>query len=147
MGLCIDFKDIPTLPTAAPVILMSREEEMAAQKSIDSLLQKGAIILWDKTTLGYCNNIFLRPKKDGGWRMILNLKRLNDFIEKIHFKMETLNSVLQAVTPSCFMMKLDFQDTFHGVAVHPDFMLFLTFEWKGQTYTYTCMLFGLTSVP
>ncbi len=131
----------------APVIPMSHEEQQAAQKSIDTLIQKGALIPWNSMTPGVCNNIFLRPKKDGGWRMILNLKHFNDYIEKIHFKMEILNSVLQAVTPGCYIAKLDFQDAFHGVVVHPDFWPFLTFDWKGKMYTYTCMPFRLTSAP
>lgn len=39
----------------------------------------------------YISNIFFRPKKDGNVRIILNLKSFNkNFLEKIHFKMETL---------------------------------------------------------
>ena len=32
-------------------------------------------------------NIFLREKKDGSHRVILNLKFLNETIDKVHFKM------------------------------------------------------------
>ena len=36
------------------------------------------------------SSIFLRKKKNGSYRMILNLKGLNEFIEYKHFKMESL---------------------------------------------------------
>ena len=46
------------------------------------------------------------PKSDGSFRMILNLKKLNDHMPYIHFKMETVKSVLNVVTPNCYMAKL-----------------------------------------
>ena len=38
----------------------------------------------------YISTIFIRPKKDGGFRLILNLKNLNEHVEYQHFKMDTL---------------------------------------------------------
>ena len=46
------------------------------------------------------------PKSDGSFRMILNLKKLNDHMPYIHFKMETVKSVLNVVTSNCYMAKL-----------------------------------------
>jgi hypothetical protein len=41
--------------------------------------------------------LLIVPKKDGGLRPILNLKPLNVYMEKSHFKMETLRSIIQAL--------------------------------------------------
>ena len=38
----------------------------------------------------YISTIFVREKKSGKYRMILNLKGLNKHIEKHRFKMDTL---------------------------------------------------------
>ena len=47
--------------------------------------------------------IFLKKKTDGSFRLILNLKSINKNIEKQHFKMETITSVLKLVTSDvCF---------------------------------------------
>ena len=43
--------------------------------------------------------VFIVPKKDGEYRMILNLKELNQYIEYHHFKMDTFESVLKLVKP------------------------------------------------
>ena len=38
----------------------------------------------------FISNAFLCPKKDGGFRMILNLKKFNEYVQYQHFKMEAL---------------------------------------------------------
>ena len=48
----------------------------------------------DHTPYEVISNIFIRPKKDGGHRLILNLKGLNQFVTYHHFKMKTLQSIV-----------------------------------------------------
>lgn len=67
------------------------------QEEIDSLLQKQAIIPVLETPKEFISTIFLVPKKSGGMRPIINLKPLNNFVETIHFKMETLQTALKEV--------------------------------------------------
>ena len=43
----------------------------------------------------FISPVFIVPKKDGEFRMILNLKELNQYIEYHHFKMDTFESVLK----------------------------------------------------
>ena len=46
---------------------------------------------------------FVRPKSDGGIRVILNLKPFNQqFVYKIHFEMESLKSVINAIRQTVF---------------------------------------------
>ena len=49
---------------------------------------------WD-----FFSSIFLRIKNDGNYRMILNLKKINKYIEYEHFKMESLQNILHIVKP------------------------------------------------
>ena len=47
----------------------------------------------------FISNIFLREKREeGNYLMILNHKHLNKYVEKKHFKMESLISALALVT-------------------------------------------------
>ena len=48
----------------------------------------------------FMSSIFTRDKRDGSYRMILNLKQLNKSNEYEHFKMESLQSVLNIIRPN-----------------------------------------------
>ena len=49
------------------------------------------------------SNIFVRPKSDRGIKKILNLKPFSQqYVDKIHFKMESLKSAINVMTPICF---------------------------------------------
>ena len=53
----------------------------------------------------------LREKPDGPHRLILNLKETNKFVENfLHFKMETITTVLSLVRPNCHMGSIDIKD-------------------------------------
>ena len=91
--------------------------------------------------------IFVVPKKDNKFRMILNLKNLNQFVEHNHFKMETLKYALTLVSQNCFFCSLDLQDTYISVYMAPAAQNLLKFVWKGQLYKFTAFPNGLASCP
>ena len=70
---------------------------------IDKLLIKGVSSETTHCRGEYISTIFVSPKKDGGHRLILNLKSLNEHVEYHHFKMDTLQSAIRLMTPHCCM--------------------------------------------
>ena len=54
--------------------------------------------------------IFLRPKQDGSFIRILNLKQANQNMTNFHFKMGTIHSVLKLIMPNCYMTSIDIND-------------------------------------
>jgi len=53
---------------------------------IAKLVSKEVLTLVNNTPDSFISNIFIRPKKDGTHRMILNLKPLNEFVDYHHLK-------------------------------------------------------------
>ena len=45
----------------------------------------------------FISPIFVKPKKDGSYRMILNLKKLNASVDSPHFKMKTIRNIVSVV--------------------------------------------------
>ena len=64
---------------------------------IQKLKSEKVIANTDKRTMDYISGVFTRSKKDGSHRMILNLKNFSKFICYRHFKMESIQNVLNVV--------------------------------------------------
>ena len=75
----------------------------------------------------FLSTIFVRPKKDGSYRMILNLKPLNEFVSYYHFKMDTIYTTLKLMRPGCFMASVDLKDAYYSVPVAKEDRKYLKF--------------------
>ena len=76
-------------------------EVVIIDKQIEKFLQTGVIETTSRCKGEYISNIFIRPKKDGSkYRLILNLKNLNQFVQYHHFEMENLKSAITLINES-----------------------------------------------
>ena len=109
-------------------------------KEIKKLLKKGVIkeaitgIEGDRFSYS-----FLRPKPDGNFRMILNLKKRNECIEVSHFKMESIKNVLCMIEPGAWMTSVDLKDAFFTIPIHSDYQKFFKFIHKRIPYEFSSM--------
>ena len=117
------------------------------EAEIKSLLQKGANVPCEHEPGEYISPIFTTPKKDGSSRMILNLKGLNQFIEYVHFKMESFSTVVSLVKCNCYMASVDLKDAYYSVPIAQEHQKYLKFLWKGQLYKFVCFPNGLAFCP
>ena len=71
------------------------------------MLEKQAIsrVPREQEAKGFISQLFLVPKKGGGKRPIINLKGLNTFVEKEHFKMESSHMIKDILKPGDWMTK------------------------------------------
>ena len=146
-GADIELIGYPHQYKPPPPMHFSVQEESIIQSEIDKLLKKKVIIPTQKQEGDFVSNIFLRAKKDGTFRMILNLKRLNNDLNYQHFKMDCLNSALDQITKGCYMASIDLKDAYYSVPIAPRYWKFLKFAFKGQYYCFTCMPNGLSPAP
>ena len=110
-------------------------------------MSKGVIVETHHEANEIVSPIFTVPKSDGAVRLILNLKKVNNYVKYEHFKMTTIYSVLNMVTKNCFMAKIDLKDAYYSVKIHPDFQKYLKFQHKAKLYQYVCYPNGLGPCP
>ena len=145
-GYKLELDSWPTSGSQDPIHFNEKEKEVITSL-IDGLVEKMVIEKVQHEKGEIISNIFIRPKQDGTYRLILNLKKLNQHIEKIHFKMETLKSALNMVKRGVYFAKIDLKDAYYSIAVAESDRKFLRFVWGESVYQYTCLPNGLASAP
>ena len=127
----------------------SETEMRAADEEIQKLLNKNAIMECSEGIVSgdFVSPVFLRPKKQGGVRLILDLSDFNDFVEYAHFKVETIRDILAAVVPNCYMAVGDLQDAYLVLPIDQQFWHLLKFQWRKKVYCYKVLCFGLACSP
>ncbi|PFX11931.1 hypothetical protein AWC38_SpisGene24189 [Stylophora pistillata] len=103
-------------------ILFSNTEFDVVSSETSKLLSEGVIECTESKPDDYLSNIFVRPKKDGTCRVILNLKPINEFVDYHHFKMDTFHTALTLVRRNCSMASVDLIDAHYSILIateHP----------------------------
>lgn len=114
---------------------------------IQRLLDKDAIAQVEPSEDQFLSFFFLIEKPSGGMRFILNLKELNFYISPPHFKLEDWRTVVRLMLPGSQMASLDLEDAYLLVAIHLDHRKFLRFQWRGNTFQFSALPFGLATAP
>ena len=114
---------------------------------IENLLKNNALVEVDEVAGQFLSPIFLRSKKNGEYRMILNLKKFNKYVKYYHFKMNTFESAIKLINKGTYMASIDLRHAYYSVHIAPEHQIFLRFAWKNKIYQYTCLPFGLACAP
>ena len=146
-GVTLDFHIQPSQHYIPRAIRFDKNEEIILNAEIERLVHCGVIEPTVHSQGEYISNIFMRQKKDGSFRIILNLKSLNDHLEYHHFKMETLKNAINLMTKDCFFCSIDLKDAYFSCPIADADRIFLRFLWHGQLYQFTCLAQGLSPAP
>ena len=101
----------------------------------------------DLDSPGFYSPLFLRPKTDSGWRIIINISALNRHLVYKRFRMETINTVRQSLKKGMVAFTLDLSSAYNHVPIHPASRKYLRFFWKNQPYQFRSLPFGLSVAP
>ena len=96
-----------------PNQIFSEQEYPIVRQEVHKLLEKQVITTVSPIPGQILSNVFLRPKKDGTHRLILNLKRFNESMSHYHFKMDSLSTITKLVSQNCFMASVDMKDAYY----------------------------------
>lgn len=121
--------------------------------AIQKLLHLGAIRPCVPSDDQFISKTFLALKPNGDKRFILNLKNLNKFIPKLHFKMEDYRTAARLIPANGFMATIDLKEAYLLVPIRESDRKFLRFEFHDRnldtvhTYEFTALPYGLSVAP
>ena len=116
-------------------------------RQITIFLEKGIIVASSHEPDEFISTVFLGEKKDGTFRMILNLKDFNKWVNYNHFKMDSIQTCVQLMKPYCYLGSIDLKDAYFSIPIHKDHQKYLKFCWKNTLYQFTCLPQGLACAP
>ena len=152
-GCYINFSS-PRFQTQAPRQIFFNKRESTALKAMlveleaDRVIQKCGYEAGD-----YLNSVFLREKRDSTeenpkFRIILNMKELNkQHVTRTKHKMNSLQTCLDLMTPSCYMASIDLKNAFHTIPMVKEHCKYLKFKVGNQYYQYKVLPMGFKDSP
>ena len=136
----IEFATLPIQENPLMQTKLSEVQTESVDLEIVQLLKKGVIQPCQHEAGEFISPIFTRPKKDGYFRITLNLKCFNTNVAHYHFKMDNIWSAIR-------LMKPDLKDAYYSVSICKDHQKFLKSKWKGILYQFVCFPNGLALCP
>ncbi len=150
-GLTLNWKtESPKLSYDPVVISFSPDQKrMDLMRShVKELLEKNAIEIVPDKTPGFFSRVFMVPKiGTKKWRPVIDLSKLNNFVDCPHFKMETSESIRESLDPIEFVSSIDLSDAYFHIPVHKSFRKYFMFNIDQVTYQFCAMPFGLNIAP
>uniref|UniRef100_H2ZUN1 ribonuclease H n=1 Tax=Latimeria chalumnae TaxID=7897 RepID=H2ZUN1_LATCH len=130
LGYWLEFISPPVQDSWPRESRFSLDKEVLIRQELGKLVQK-QVISPVNPDVGprFVSTIFLVPKKDSGWRPVINLRSLNRFIVFQHFKMEGLHLLRDTLQSGDWMVCLDLKDAYFMIPIHPEDRKWLTFLW------------------
>ena len=112
-GKVIPFETTPyqvSIPAEIPV-----SDKQAISTLVDDFVEREIIEPTSYDSNNFYSTIFPRAKSSGEIRFLANMKPLNRFIQKQHFKMESIHDVINAIQPNCYFAKIDLKNAFFTI--------------------------------
>ena len=144
-GLTMEFAEVPLCQFVPPLNFSPGETEII-DAEISKLLSKGVIVNTTREPNDYVSSIFTRTKKDGSYRMILNLKTFNEFLKFKHCKLESVEDALDLITEGCYFGSVDLKDAYYSIPIHENYQKYLKLFWKEEYYQYIVLPNGFSPV-
>ena len=135
-GYRVPFLDSPPhlscTPVSFPTYRAGSPRAQALWQEIEGMLAKGALEIARDLGPGFYSRFFLVEKASGGWRPVIDLSHLNEFVLLTPFKMETVASVLLSVREGDFLASLVLKDAYFQIPIHRSLRKLLRFYVGGD---------------
>ena len=147
-GYTLPFRIRPNL-TRSPTIVsryVNPHRNSYLLEALHQLMDKNAVeLVYNQTSLGFFNRLFLVPKPNNKWRPILDLSKLNLFLKVEKFKMETPETIRTSLQQGEWVTSVDFKDAYFHIPIQEQSRKYLRFHVQGRTYQFKALPFGLST--
>ena len=138
---------IPTgdaAPIAQRPYRLSFHEQQVEREEVEKLLKLGLI---EPNYGPWCSPTILIPKKDGGYRLVVDYRKLNSVTVKDETLLPRIDETLDKIGKSRVFSKLDLLSGFWQIPLDPDDQPKSTFCTRSGNYNFKVMPMGLCSAP
>jgi hypothetical protein len=125
---------------------MSTMQKALVDTAVAEFHDKAAIYPAHEGEPLFLSNIFTIPQIDKN-RACLDARSLNEFVKRLHFKMEGIQTLRHMVRPGDHLVKIDIKDAYLHIPLHPADQQLLAFQWRNINWKFRAMPFGLSSAP
>ena len=119
------------------------------EQAINKLLSNGAVVEVKDHIPFIVNPLTVSVNTSGKERLILDLRHVNQFVEKQKFKFEGVPEALNFVIENGYMFKYDLTSGYHHIQIHEDHQTYLGFAWnfdgKVRHFVFQALPFGLST--
>jgi len=80
-------------------------------------------------------------------RLILDLRVLNKSLATFRFRCDGLDCLAEMYRKGDYVVQFDLKSAYHHIDMWPPHCQYLGFRWRGQTYVFCSLPFGLSTAP
>ena len=106
---------------------LQRRSSPTVDLEVRHLIEKGAVRRLDNFAKAFVSPLFTVPKPNGTHRLIINLRKLNRFIDNRPFKMLRLQDAFDAIPKGSWACKIDLKDAYLQVPLARDLQKYVAF--------------------
>ena len=111
---------------------------------IEKLKEKKYIV---ESSSSWCNNMVPVTKPDGGIRITINFKMLNQLVQPDKYSLPKMNEIIHGLQGQKFFSKIDLKDGFFHIPVKKEHRHKTAFRVKNRLYEWNVMPQGFINSP
>jgi hypothetical protein len=140
----ITFEQGKPPPKPRPFIRLSQEKEMELEKQVQDMIKQGYI---RPSQSRFASATFLVPKADGGWRMVVDYRAVNNVTVKDSYPLPLAEDLFTKMKDATVFSKIDLKSGFYQIPLAKKDWDKTAFRTSRGLYEYTVVPMGLCNAP